>query len=289
MENKENEKLILKCFDCLLIPRYYLKFKNKKTYVCSSCYCSHETVLEIYEFKEILKQKMDEIPICSKCPNKMISPNTFYFCFQCGKFICPNHLTHWDPINNLVHERICKMNIADKICPYHKLNFNSFCDGCQSPVCSKCECVINTSKEHKIYNLLTPEQIKYYKNKLKEKYNIYQNIVKIIKEKNYYDNIEMSIALKDFNNNNNDIYYFLDLLIKNYEYNNNAIMSYNIQTLFNFNDLDNNFKKNEQHHFIKFLSNPLNYCIKGVSDCLSGYDNFHNYKKKQNDTSENKI
>ena len=33
----------------------------------------------------------------------------------------------------------------------------------------------------------------------------------------------------------------------------------------------------------------LNYCIKGISDCLSGYDNFHNYKKKQNDTSENKI
>ena len=284
----ENENINFTCFECLLIPRYYFKFKDKKTYICTSCYCSHESVLELYEFKEKIK-KTKKIPKCSRCPNEMISKNSFYFCFQCGKYFCPNHQKHHDLLNNIIHERIVKLKNVEKICPYHFNNFNNYCDNCQSPVCDKCECIANTSTNHKLYKNLSQEDLNHYKEYLQINQQKYMNMVNYIKEKNeIFKDLQLKKFLNDFVKNNNDIYEFLNLLIDNYEKNNNPIMSYNIQTTFIFNDLQSKLNYIEKISYIKFLLNPFNNFIRGVSDNISQYE-FINENLDKNDNTSEKI
>ena len=65
------------------------------------------------------------------------------------------------------------------------------------------------------------------------------NIVNYIKEKNnIFRDLQLKKISNDFVKNNDDIYDFLNLLIDNYEKNKNPIMSYNIQTIFIFNDIN---------------------------------------------------
>ena len=289
MNNNINENIKFTCFDCLLIPRYYFKFKDKKVYICSSCYCSHEFVLELYEFKERIKKNNNK-PKCSKCPNEMISKNSFYFCFKCGKYFCPNHQKHCDSLTNIVHDRIVKIINADKICPFHFEKFIYFCDRCQNPVCEKCECVIKPSNEHKIYKNLTSEELKNYKENLNTNQKKYEYISNYINDKNnIFNDIQLEQILKIYKKNNDDIYEFLNLLIQNYENNKNPIMSYNIQTIFIFNDLQNSLNNIEKFSYIKFLLDPFNNFIQGISDNISRYDylNEDNLNRNNNNSNEN--
>ena len=284
----ENENINFTCFECLLIPRYYFKFKDKKIYICTSCYCLHESVVELYEFKEKIK-KNNKIPKCSKCPNEMISKNSFYFCFQCGKYFCPNHQKHYDLSNNIIHERIVKINNMDKICPYHFKKFEKYCDNCQSPVCDKCDCIVNPSTSHKIYKNLSQDDLKYYKDNLKIKKQNYMNIVNYIKEKNnIFRDLQLKKISNDFVKNNDDLYEFLNLLIDNYEKNKNPIMSYNIQTIFIFNELQNKLNYIEKISYINFLLNPFNNFIRGVSDNISQYEYINDDNLNKNDNNSEK-
>ena len=121
----------------------------------------------------------------------MISKNSFYFCFQFGKYFCQNHQKHYDLSNNIIYERIVKINNIDKICPFHFKKFDNYCDNCQSPVYDKCECIVNSSTCHKIYKNLTSDE--YYKDNLKTNQQKYMNIVNYIKEKK---NIFKDLQLK---------------------------------------------------------------------------------------------
>ena len=65
-------------------------------------------------------------------------------------------------------------------------------------------------------------------------------------------------------------------------------MSYNIQTIFIFNELQNKLNYIEKISYINFLLNPFNNFIRGVSDNISQYEYINDDNLNKNDNNSEK-
>ena len=280
-----NNIKMLKCADskCPLICSIYIKFKKNNKGIDNlyiTCYDDfHENQLLLSDYLERIKNdKIFKDFVCSglECSNRIITDNSFYFCYDCNKFFCPNHKGHND-----LHNNINKIKVLNKICIKHNSNKNiRYCQNCHKLICSLCEnlCIRNGHVFVK----------KLEENELKEK-------EKLIKEhENNLNTIKETINnMKFINEKNKDIidYYFeinnllltlMKLLIKLYKKDNNEKMAHNIITIFEFTNYFEKFNqaKNSKNLLLSFFQNYKDNSI--LKDQSEGTKTLERLKKNPN-------
>ena len=125
--------------------------------------------------------KENEINKCSICCS-FLDGDAFYKCKKCDNFYCLFCIKKDKHIKNGMND----IEIEGNKCKFHKKELNYYCTNCKKYICSLCLKIENAHDKSHIVNLIelmpTKEQIKKLKNKIKEKKDIYDEIIKSMDE-----------------------------------------------------------------------------------------------------------
>ena len=251
-----------------------------------------------------LKEK--EIEKCSNCYS-IVDGDIFYKCKKCDKYYCTICFIKDEHIKNDMNN----IGIETKKCKLHKRELNYFCIDCKKNICIYClKNDDDHNKNHNIINLIelmpTKKQIINLKIKIKERNELYEEIIKSINEwektlltktnrlKENFKN-EISLLRKIIDNYNiyflNYTYYSTFHLLEDYIKNKNNKIFEKLKNSKNFEEKKDiifeifNLSKNNMNNKIELIKGDLEsyYSIKnGIIEKISNTFYFEFLKDENN-------
>ena len=206
--------------------------------------------------------------MCSVGNESQDNNNKVFYCNDCNKLICSNHLKEH------IHKKAILIDKIDNYCFEHNSKIISFCKSCSINLCKDCE---KNHLNHTIINLdkfkLNEKEIQEYEEKINDIENNFKTFFKKIKDvyeefEKYQINFINSIIR--YKNINELLINFCKNLLEGYkEVNYENILNFeiiqNIKNIFNFKSIDVEIDKNfhilsKIQKYYSFMNNNYN-CI----------------------------
>ena len=263
-----NNNFQFRCKDCYNIPLFGIMYENLKVKIESRCQKGHYNIEKLEDFYNRNSSNCFSSIECCVDNEKQQYENTFSYCPECNKFICPNHLKEHK------HEETILYSKLDNYCIEHDKKLISFCKTCSINLCEDCK---NNHIKHNIVEIdsikLSKNEIEKCENNLKETEIRFKEHINKVKEL-YNENIKFLVNfIKIFENYKNMNLVQINLcyiLINNYkEMNEKKKLNYeiihNIKNIFNFKltkcEIDKNFHiLTRTQRYFSFMNNNFN-CI----------------------------
>ena len=194
-DNKEEPKQSEVISNYFICPECYenivLNIKNYKIdYKCKNKHIKNQMMLNEYEKLQKIDLTKIKCGQCEKCTKRDTFNNTFFYCYDCKKSICPLCKNSHDPKHKL-------FNYDDKnyYCEKHNEQFIEYCQKCEKNLCFLCK---NEHATHEniinLQDMMIPKEELLIHSKIAE-YLIFEirETVKIITNKlNYFsENLDM--------------------------------------------------------------------------------------------------
>ena len=139
VDNKDEPKQSEVISNYLICPECYdniiLNIKNYKiNYKCKNNHTKNQMMLNEYEKLQKIDLTKIKCEQCEKSTKRDTFNNTFYYCFDCKKSICPLCKNSHDPNHKL-------FNYDDKnyYCEKHNEQFIEYCQKCEKNLCFLCK------------------------------------------------------------------------------------------------------------------------------------------------------
>ena len=257
-----------RCRDCLNIPLIGILYENEEIKIESRCQKGHYNIEKVEEFYKRNLINSSSIFVCSIGNESQDNNNKVFYCNDCNKLICSNHLKEH------IHKKAILIDKIDNYCFEHNSKIISFCKSCSINLCKDCE---KNHLNHTIINLdkfkLNEKEIQEYEEKINDIENNFKTFFKKIKDvyeefEKYQINFINSIIR--YKNINELLINFCKNLLEGYkEVNYENILNFeiiqNIKNIFNFKSIDVEIDKNfhilsKIQKYYSFMNNNYN-CI----------------------------
>ena len=252
----------------------WIKFRDVFTldYLCDTNrnHFGKKIFFETFE-RFYLKEK--EVEKCSNCFS-ILDGDVSYKCKKCNKYYCTLCFIEDEHIKNDINN----IEIETKKCKLHNRELVYYCIDCRQNLCNFClknESENERNKKHKIFNLIalmpTKEKIINLKNKIKEKNEYYEEIIKLINE---WEKTLLAKTNRIKQNFKNEIR-LLTTIIDNY---NRYFLNY---TYFNlFHSLNNYINNKNNDIFEKLKTRNFDVQKDTIFEILDSNKNDYYYKKE---------
>ena len=256
IDNKDEPKQSEVISNYLICPECYeniiLNINDYKVnYKCKNNHTGNQMSFNEYEKLQKIDLTKIKCEQCEKFTKRDTFNNTFFYCFDCKKSICPLCKNSHDPKHKI-------FNYDDKnyYCEKHNEQFIEYCQKCEKNLCFLCK---NEHSTHE--NIINLQNMIIPKEELLNKFKITEDLINEIKKTVEY----IKNKLNYFVENIDTFYKINKIFIDNYDAKNrNYEILQNLKEILN----SNNFlikeleSINREQYFNNKISNMLNICDK---------------------------